>query len=417
MTSKDQDYAPRSRALNLDAVPLAFADWLARDLPPPDRLMGEWLTTTSRVLMNAPTGLGKTNLIMALFASAAAGRNFLHWRAHRAARALFIDGEMSRRLLLQRAQDVSRRLGIEPKTLFLLSHEDIEDFQPLNTPAGRAVVEAVIEKVGGVDLIGFDNIMSLIGGDMKEEEGWARVLPFMASLTKRSIGQLWAHHTGHDATKGYGTKTREWRMDTVVHLTEQQRADTDISFLLEFRKARERTPETRRDFEDVSIALVNDEWVHSAGTKQTQLTPTGAKFLEALYDALASDNTVRFQSWPAVKLDQWHALPSCGLVLRPIMPAEKQPLPSPQVIARTTETNRNRAETADFIGFRLSETVRNRLGETVRNRGETAVKPHRNRFPGTCETAFGCVYRHPKRFRYPPEVSVSACRDDFVGPG
>jgi hypothetical protein len=32
-------------------------------------------------------------------------------------------------------------------------------------------------------------------------------------------GQLWVHQTGHDETKGYGTKTRQWQMDVVIHLT------------------------------------------------------------------------------------------------------------------------------------------------------------------------------------------------------
>jgi hypothetical protein len=33
---------------------LSFRGWLERDIKPPDRLMGEWLTTTSRVLLIGP---------------------------------------------------------------------------------------------------------------------------------------------------------------------------------------------------------------------------------------------------------------------------------------------------------------------------------------------------------------------------
>ena len=32
----------------------------------------------------------------------------------------------------------------------------------------------------------------------------------------RSIGQMWFHHTGHDESKSYGSKAREWQMDTVA---------------------------------------------------------------------------------------------------------------------------------------------------------------------------------------------------------
>jgi hypothetical protein len=302
----DYAKAPQPRLIDLSNVPLSICEWLKRDLSAPDRIMGEWFTTTSRIALNAATGLGKTNFALALAAYTSAGHNFLHWRAHRPAHVLFVDGEMSRRLLKRRAQDVSRRCGLEPEGLFLLSHEDITGFPPLNTPAGKVLIEQVIEKIGGVDAIIFDNVMALVAGDMKEEEGWQRALPLVDALTKRGIRQLWLHHTGHDASRGYGTKTREWRMDTVIHLTEEKRPDTDVSFRLEFQKARERTPETRRDFEDVTIALVDDKWTCSAATvKRGNPSPMELKFLEALREVFAGGEVIPYQTWKAVKADAW----------------------------------------------------------------------------------------------------------------
>jgi RecA-family ATPase len=84
------------------APPLALANWLTRDLPPSDLLL-PWLSTTSRVLIAAFTGIGKTMFGIGLGMAAADGSGFLHWRGVRPARVLFIDGEMSRRLLQQRA--------------------------------------------------------------------------------------------------------------------------------------------------------------------------------------------------------------------------------------------------------------------------------------------------------------------------
>jgi hypothetical protein len=306
---EDYGEAPPLRAIDLSSVPLAIAEWLERVLPEPDRLMGEWLTTTTRVLLNAPTGLGKTNFALALAAHIAAGVAFLHWSAHRPARVLFIDGEMSRRLLKRRAQDVCRRCGLVPENLFLLSHEDIEGFQPLNTPAGKAFIEQVIKKLGGIDLVIFDNVMALTAGNKSEEDGWGLVLPLITALTKAGTGQIWIHHTGHDKSRGYGTSTREWRMDTVIHLTEHRRADTDVSFTLEFQKARERTPETRRDFEDVTIALVNDEWAVEAPAIAApgHLSPLGQKFLDALHNALAGETTTQRYGRRAVTLELWKA--------------------------------------------------------------------------------------------------------------
>ena len=288
-------------------IPLTVDAWLARDLPELDRIMGEWLFTTSRTLLIGPTGVGKTNFGMAIAGHSAVGRDFLHWHAHRPSRILYVDGEMARRLFKQRLADLVRRLGEIPKTLFPFSHEDIENFAPLNTPGGVAVLNGLIDKVGGVDGIVFDNIMSLIAGDMKEEEGWRQTLPLVTSLTKRGIAQVWLHHTGHDETRGYGTKTREWRMDNVIHLTTEERPDTDVSFRLEFRKARTRTPETRRDFQDATIALVNDEWISSAAASaKAKIEPLAVKFLDALRDAVIG-NDVRMYGCPAASLDLWRS--------------------------------------------------------------------------------------------------------------
>jgi hypothetical protein len=309
-TANPEDYgqSQQPRILDLGKVPLRIDEWLQRDLPPLDLIMGEWFATTSRIVLNAATGLGKTNFALALAAHIAAGRDFLHWRAHRQARVLFVDGEMSRRLLKRRAQDVCRRCGFEPEGLFLLSHEDVEGFPPLNTAAGKVLIEHAVEKIGGIDAVTFDNVMALVAGDQKEEEGWQRALPLVNALTKRGIGQMWINHTGHDKSRGYGTSTREWRMDTVIHLTEEKRADTDVSFRLEFHKARERTPETRRDFEDVTIALVDDEWTCSAATaRRGKPSPMELKFLQALRDVFASGEVVPFQTWKAVKVASWRA--------------------------------------------------------------------------------------------------------------
>ncbi len=207
--------------------------------------MGHWLNTTSRGLLTAATGIGKTNYGIAIGMRSAEGQDFLHWQARRKARVLYVDGEMSRRLLRQRVLDEERRLGTSPEAFFALSHEDIPSFKPLNTIEGQAWMNALIDKIGGVDLVILDNIMCLTVGDMKDPEPWQQTIPWALSLTKRAIGQLWIHHTGHDETRSYGDKTREWQMDTVAHLDAVKRDDTDISFSMSFKKARERTPTTR----------------------------------------------------------------------------------------------------------------------------------------------------------------------------
>jgi len=246
------------------------------------------------VLLSASTGIGKTNAAIALGMRVSHGVGFLHWQQRRPARVLYVDGEMSRRLLKERLACEEGRLGSRPPGFLALSREDLENFQPLNTPKGQAWLLALIKKIGKLDLIIFDNVMSLLIGSMIEEESWAQAMPLVRILTQRNIGQLWVHHTGHDETRAYGTKTREWQLDTVIHLEAVNRDDADLSFKLTFPKARERTPATRLDFQDVNISLINDEWQHELTeyVDTRPASPTAMKFLDALVNVLGGDQTV-----------------------------------------------------------------------------------------------------------------------------
>jgi hypothetical protein len=170
------------------------------------------------------------------------------------------------------------------------------------------MIETLIKEAGHVDLIIFDNIMSLILGDMKDEESWRKTLPWVKSLTKRHIGQIWIHHTGHDETHSYGTKTREWQMDTVIQLEKISRPDTDVSFQLVFKKARERRPETRDDFADVCVTLLDGEWNHEASLAPQRAaapSPLGNKFLAALMDALGGTNVIMHKKGRCVNIETW----------------------------------------------------------------------------------------------------------------
>jgi hypothetical protein len=76
-----------------------LSEWFVADIAEADRLMGDVFSTTSRALLNGPSGIGKSNFFLGLGTSMSAGRDFLHWRSHRAARVIYVDGEMPRRLL------------------------------------------------------------------------------------------------------------------------------------------------------------------------------------------------------------------------------------------------------------------------------------------------------------------------------
>jgi AAA domain len=134
------------RTASAACLPLTIEQWLQRDLPDPDYLLGSWLTTTTRALFVADTGLGKTNFAMALGMHVAEGTDFLHWRARRPTNVLFIDGEMSRQLLKTRIADAVARLGSRPAGFCALSHEDVENFAPINSEAGQVRIAPVADR-------------------------------------------------------------------------------------------------------------------------------------------------------------------------------------------------------------------------------------------------------------------------------
>jgi hypothetical protein len=278
-----------ARGLDLEVpenAALRLQDWLERDIPAPDLLLGSWLSTTSRLLLVGPTGIGKSMFGLAIAIAVSSGPGFLHWAGHRRSRVLYIDGEMSRRTMKMRLQDAVRHAGEKPDDLVILSKEDFEDMPPLNTEEGQEWLDAFIETNGPFDLIIFDNIQALLIGDMKDEEQWANVLPWVRDLTRRSIGQIWFHHTGHDESRSYGSKAREWQMDTVALMERVEAPNADLAFTLKFTKARERTAENRRDFDVVTMTLTDGEWAHSfEPVASNRLTPNQKTMLAILADA------------------------------------------------------------------------------------------------------------------------------------
>ena len=298
-------------------IPLTVDEWIECDIPRADHLIGELLSTTSRMLLVATTGLGKTNFSMALAFAMAAGHDFLHWRSGRPTRVLYIDGEMSSTLFKRRIEDATRRAGGRPATFFGFCRDSLEkshymEMRSLNTAEGQHFIEALIKRLGGVDFIIFDNIQSLLSGSMLEEEPWGETLPWIRALTGQRIGQLWIDHTGHNETRSYGTKTKEWQMDIVAILQRNKESAADIAFTIEFTKARERTPENRSDFAKVTITLDQDQWtvagVENAKPRKS-LSPLARKFHDALGDALAHCGKPRSESAsrPSVTKLEWEA--------------------------------------------------------------------------------------------------------------
>jgi len=293
---------------------LSIEAWSVRPSTPPTRFLGDLVTRTTRMFLVGRTGSGKTMLGFAMACGMASGSGFLDWRSDRPARVLYVDGEMPSELIRARSIDALRRAGCSlPAGNLMIFGRDMEDelairfptlgrMPPLNTEAGHNFIHALIAMLGGVDVVIFDNVMSLISGDQKDEIPWSETLPLISSLTAKQIGQVWLDHTGHTGDRQYGSSTKAWRFDAVGVMTPLNETDRgEVAFKLSFDqpgKARRRTPENWRDFEACTIRLRDDRWTSEflqapAKPVRANVPPAVRKFHEVLLDALTISPTPR----------------------------------------------------------------------------------------------------------------------------
>jgi hypothetical protein len=66
------------------------------------------------------------------------------------------------------------------------------------------------------------------------------------------------NHTGHDKTRSFGSKTKEWEFDSAIMLSKCETDDTAVQ--LEFTKARLRTPKTFGLFRPQLIRRTENGW-------------------------------------------------------------------------------------------------------------------------------------------------------------
>ena len=137
---------------------------------------------------------------------------------------------------------------------------------PLDTPEGARWLLGFMEKLGRIDHVTLDNRACLAVGDLFGDDASTQALKTLQrAITKQSTGQLWLHHTGHDGSRGYGRKSREWELDSVaVGERMDDRPGSDVAMRLSFTKSRRRTPDNRVDYEPVEIELREGQWLWQA---------------------------------------------------------------------------------------------------------------------------------------------------------
>lgn len=276
------------RPLSPDRHELLAASWLKRDLPSRDWMLEDLLCSTSRWLIIGQTGVGKTLVGLDAAFAIAAGANFLTWKGSGAPRrVMYLDGELPAETLKERIQSAVAVYGEADVWLYNRDVLEANDMGPLNTEVGQRWLLREISAVKP-EVIVFDNVPALVDGVL-DEETWKPVEILIRRLSAGRIAQIWLDQTGHNTTRGYGTKSKEWRMDTVVLLSRPDDGGEDSAIRLEFLKARLRVPATAHHFKPLLISRDTQGWTVKPIVAAPKRKPGEQKrqwFIDA-YDFLA----------------------------------------------------------------------------------------------------------------------------------
>jgi hypothetical protein len=233
---------------------------LAKTIQPREYLLDPVLTTSALAEIFSWRGIGKTWFGLSLCGAVSSGGSFLSWKAPKARKTLYIDGELDEFSLQQRI----RLLGIDNEN-FLVLCTDAQDipFPHLATAEAQQKIEANLD---GVELLVIDNLSALAPASNEEEgEQWIRIQTWFRELKrKHGTSIVFLHHAGHSGTSR-GTTRREDLCDLVIELRRPKdyKASEGLRMELVFGKTRGKLSRYAESLE-CSLAEFNGQllWAH-----------------------------------------------------------------------------------------------------------------------------------------------------------
>ena len=200
-------------------VVVTMDDFLSMALPERDYLLHPVIPTQGIVIMFAPRGIGKTFAALSAALAVAGGLSVFNWRAPKANRVLYVDGEMPALAMQERLSALALGMAAPThamKNLAILT----PDMQPrpmpdLATIAGQMALEPFLE---GINMLVLDNLATLARtGKENESQSWQPMQSWLLDLRRRGLAVLLIHHAGKSGDQR-GTSAREDIMDTVISL-------------------------------------------------------------------------------------------------------------------------------------------------------------------------------------------------------
>ena len=190
------------------------------NVPPRERILGEWFKEADLGFIFGVRGLGKTWLALLIGRKCAEGGSMAHRPVHQPCRVLYIDGEMA--LDSIRERDVALSTG-PTDGMFYLQHEALFHRTGKVLNLTKPIVQAAILEVclrEKMKVLILDNLSCLFTGIKENDaDAWEKVLPWLLELRRNRIAVIIIAHAGRNGFMR-GTSRREDAANWIIQLAE-----------------------------------------------------------------------------------------------------------------------------------------------------------------------------------------------------
>jgi len=232
-------------------IALDVLDFLQMKLDPIDFVIEPILPVSNSAMIFAPTGVGKTYIMLHMAYSVAIGApNCFVWDIPHARPVLYVDGEMDQLTLQERLNEIVKAfLPVTPQHGYMkvITPDQQPKFPPrINTKEGRARIEEHLQP-GSFCIL--DNIVTLCpGGDEKESEDWSVIQEWILYLRRNRISLFMVQHAGKSGDQ-IGTSKKEIQLSCNIKLRNQNHYTPEDGLRVEARltKLRRRGKDGRWD--------------------------------------------------------------------------------------------------------------------------------------------------------------------------
>lgn len=226
-------------------------DFLKMQLDPIDFTIEPILPVSNSGMIFAPTGVGKTYIMLHMAYSVAIGApQCFVWDIPRARPVVYVDGEMDQLTLQERQAEIARAFHpVYPERGYMkiITPDQQPKYPPrINTKEGRARIEEHFQP--GCFAV-LDNIVTLCpGGDEKESEDWSVIQEWILYLRRNRISLFMVQHAGKSGDQ-IGTSKKEIQLSCNLKLTNQNHytPEDGLRVKAELKKLRRRGKDGRWD--------------------------------------------------------------------------------------------------------------------------------------------------------------------------